>query len=214
MSLLSLPKIIGGIGLAFSIGLVIGNYQATQRALERELDASARRMASNHEYLVGYYGKQMKDLRMAREQNAAADRAAYAILERGRAEAAQSAEQARASLRAALNAKQKLEVTNDGLRNVNEMLATEARANPPDPGCVMPPGVRQSVNDYIARLNASPNIGTPASPATGLPLGPPGANTILACRELAASVIDILQVAGGYIARDASWRAWSAEALK
>lgn len=189
--------------LVFVLGAALGNHWATERALQRELQASADRQRENHQQLIGWYAEKMKELRLAREQQADADAAAYAALQKGRAEAEQAAQRARSSLRTALNENQSLKEANDALKAI-----------PRDPGCIMPPGVRQSINNYIASINSAPAIGNPISPSTGMALGPPAADSVLSCRELASSVIDILNHDAAMIAEIMSWRAWSAEALK
>lgn len=193
--------------LVFALGGAVGNYQATKRALERELQASADRQRENHLVLFEEFKRRNAEYKKHIEQQQDADAAAYAVLSQGKADADRAAKQARASLRIALGEKQKLEQANDGLRNVSEMLAAEARR--PDPPCQLGPELLNPLNDFVARLNRSPNVGNTPADATAVPVGSAGADTPLACSDLADSVIDILQVAGGYIARDASWREWA-----
>jgi len=201
-------------GLIFALGGAMGSAWTTQRAMDRREREGNQRMVEYHGQIVTYYAERMKEIRRAREQQTAADKAAYAVLEQGKAQSDQAADRARASLRIALGEKQKLEMTNEGLKAVAEIQATEARKRPPDPGCSMPPGVRQSIDTYIASLNASPNVGGPEASAPGASSRSAGEDPPLTCVELADSVIDILQVAGGYISRDASWRSWVSEALR
>lgn len=196
--------------LVFALGGAVGNGWATKRALERELQASADRQRENHLVLFEEFRRRNAEYKAHIEQQIGADAAAYAVLEKGKADAEAAAKQARASLRIALGENQKLTENVDDLKVVNSLLA----ASPPDPGCVLPVGVRQSINGYIARLNSSPAVGGAQAASAGASQSPPGADQILTCRELANSVIDILQTAGGYIARDESWREWSDKALK
>lgn len=209
-TVLFLKLAVIGLLMAFAYG--VGNLHATDRLLREREELGARTQAKNHEALILWYRDRMKEIRLDQEKQKAADVAAYATLSEGKAESDRQATEARTALNRALGANSKLTETNDGLKAVAEIQATEARK--PAPGCIMPPGVRQSINDYIARINAAPTVGAARSPATGLPLEPPGSDTVLTCRQLAGSVIDILQTAADYVAHDMAWRTWANEALR
>lgn len=200
------------IGLIYVLGITTGQLWENQRLTEREHQESADRQRENHLVFFAELKRFQQEYKNALAQQRAADTAAYAALEQRLAETAQAAERARASLRLALGEKEKLQENVDGLKNVTVMLADAARA--PDPGCVYPPGVRQAIDGFTATINAAPNVGKAYSASTGLPLEPASPVALLTCRELAASVIDVLNVGAQYIARDQSWRTWADEALR
>lgn len=196
--------------LVFALGGAVGNSWATKRALERELQASADRMRENHLAFFEEFRRRNAEFKARMVQQQAADKAAYAVLEQGKAEAEQSAQRARASLRIALAESQKLKETTDGLRNVNDMLAAEARR--PDPPCAVSGRVRLAIDTYIASINAS-IAGSPEAPAAKLPYGQDQAPPV-SCDQLARSVIDILQHDAELVARDQAWASWAREALR
>lgn len=194
--------------IAFAFGGLIGNFHATKAALIEREELGAKTMAKNHEILFTEFKKQNTELKAAVAQARAADTAAYAVMQKGMADAERAGRVAERALNAAL-AKEKETV--DGLRNVNEILASEMR---PNPGCVLSPGVRLSLNDYIDSINNRPNAGPPKAASTLLAPGSHSADQPLACADLAASVRDILEHDAMLTAWVLSWQAWSTEALK
>lgn len=165
------------VGLIYMLGIATGQLWENQRLQERERQESADRQRENHLQLVAWYRDQMKELRLAREQQEGAEASARVILERGKADADQAAQQARASLRLALSEAAKLRENVDGLKNVNGMLADAARE--PRLVCLPDDSVRRAINSHIARINASPAIGNPQATATGGTASPDPADTAM-----------------------------------
>jgi hypothetical protein len=176
--------------LVFTIGLSVGNSWSTKAALVREQQASADRQRENHRQLLEWTKNVERKLKAQAEQQHEADAEAFRVYQAGivaASRAKQTAERALATERArALNLKE----TSDGLKRVNEILASEMSANP---GCVLSSGVRIALNAAIASLNAHPTIGSPEGQAPGVPDGPDSPNSLLTCSDLASSVTDILE---------------------
>lgn len=209
------------VALVFVLGLTIGNHWATERALQRELQASADRQRENHKQLLAWKLDEEKKLKADYDQQRNADRIAYNTLQDAKAESDAGKSAAERRLALAFADAAKLRMTNDGLKKVNDMLAAAessarmaAGAAASDAGCVMPPGVRQAIDGYIASVNSNPFVGNPLSETTGLPLGPVAPDSVLTCRELAASVIDIIEHDAEQVGLNSSWRVWAEEALK
>lgn len=203
-----------GFALVFTVGLALGNHWATQRALERELQASADRQRENHQQLIAWYAGKMKELRLAREQQEGADAAAYAILQKGKADAERAAARARASLRAALAESQKLKETTDGLKAVNEMLAAELRPN--DPGCVLSSGVRRTLDLASGAVDPADSGDHPEASPPSVPDGSrsTSSDAALTCDELARGYVALSEHGRMLSAWVQSWQAWASEALR
>jgi hypothetical protein len=199
------------IAAVFAFGYVVGNDHATRAALIEREQAGADTMRENHQQLIGYYAGAMKELRLFRAQQAEADRAAYEIMERGKAAAVKGRRETERRLAAVAGENLKLKGTADELRRVNEVLASEAR---PDPGCVLSNGVRNALNSYIASINNHPDIGSPQAFPSGVPDGTDPSLEPLTCEQLAASMTDVLEANGMLTAWVLSFQQWVSEALR
>lgn len=199
-------------GLVFALGGAVGNGWATQRALQRELQASADRQRENHLMLFAAQKEMQAKLRAEAAQQREADKAAYAVLEKGKAEAEQAAQQARASLRVALNESQKLKETTDGLKNVADILAAEAR-RPVDPGCVLPGRMRLAL-DYASGASDTAPAGDTETTAPGVSDGSASAATPLTCTELANGYVELGRHDRLMRAWILSFQAWADTALR
>lgn len=191
--------------LVFSLGAAIGNRHATERALQRELQASADRQRENHKQLLAWKAETETKLKAEWEQERRADRIAHELYQR-------TIQETQAARNAALAALSKERETTDGLRKVNEILASDVPQ--PSAGCVMPSSVRNAINDYIASINNHPTVVGPETFAPGVPDGPGPSDTVLTCAELASSVTDILEHNAMLTAWILSFQAWEVEVSK
>lgn len=213
-------RTIAGVGLAFFFGMAVGNYHATQRALERTaqilLDDSARRQAANHIEILKAKKEDEQRLKTEFEQQRNADRLAYNVLAEGKAEA----EDAKVRALQALDAEQRrlsaerakalnLTETNDGLKKVNEILAAEMVPA----SCVLSARVRRELNEY-ANAAPYPAPGDTEAPTAGLLDGTdPGAQA-LTCEQLSRGYLDLAEHDRMLTAWVLSWQAWAFEALR
>jgi len=201
------------LGLAFVIGLRLGNHWATERAiereqrasvaaLEREKQASADRQRENHKQLLAWTKDVERKLKTDAAQKQAADKAAYDVLASGKASSDRALARARSELKT-------LEVVQQNkLAEVRNDLASQG---PSDPGCVLSSGVRNALNSAIASINAHPTIGDTEGQGPRILNGPDTSDTVLTCDELAASVIDILEHDAMLTAWILSFQAWEVE---
>ena len=191
-------------GLVFALGLAVGNNWATERALLAREQIGAERQAKYHGELIQYYAGRMKELRLAREAQDNADRAAYAQMQADKARSDRALAAARAQLKTIETAQQ------NKLAEVRD----DVKALPPTPGCVLPPSVRQSLNAAIDSLNNRPDVGYSEAPPTRLPDGTSANIAPLTCGELVGSVTDILEHDAMLTAWVLSWQRWAYEALR
>ncbi len=197
------------IGMAFTLGMYTGNRNATERALTRELQASADRQRENHRQLLAWTKETERKLKADAEQQRAADKAAYDVLVNGKANSDRIAQQARAALAKARDEQKTLEIVQQNkLAEVRNELANQG---PSDPGCVLSSGVRNALNSAIASINAHPVIGDTAPHAPGVPDGAYSSTTVLPCSELAAGVVNILEHDAMLTAWILSFQAWEME---
>lgn len=205
------PAILSKIaiyGLTFLLGGAVGNYHATKAALERELQNSADRQRENHLVLFEEFRRRNAEYKAHIEQQIGADAAAYAMLTKGKAEAERAAQQARASLRIALGESEKLSEANDGLRKVNEILAER----PVDPGCILPPSVRQALD---AAADADPShAGDSEAAASRGPDDGAAAAQAVTCRELARGYVELGEYGRMMRTWVLAWQAWARIALQ
>lgn len=188
--------LVGGLGYAW------GNHHATERALQRELQASADRQRENHKQLIAWKVETEAKLKSEWAQERRADQVAHELYQR-------TIRETEAARNAALSALAKERETNNGLRKVNEILATDVPS--PSAGCVMPPSVRDAIDAYIASINNHPTVTGSAGITPGLLNGPYPSNTVLTCAELASSVTDILEHNAMLTAWILSFQAWEVE---
>jgi hypothetical protein len=191
-------------GFVFSLGLYFGNSWATERWINQREQAGAVTMAKNHNEMIVFYAGKMKELRLAREQLAEADAAAYAAMAKSKEDTARALALTRAQLKTLETAQQ------NKLAEVRD----DVKALPPTPGCVLPPSVRQSLNAAIDSLNNRPDVGFAEAPPTRLPDGTSSAVAPVTCAELVGSVTDILEHDAMLTAWVLSWQRWAYEALR
>ena len=190
------------IVLLCSISYASGNHHATQRALTRELQASADRQRENNRIMFEWKTKTEEKLKADFEQERRADQIAHELYQRTIADTAKARN-------AALAALAKERETNDGLRKVNEILAADVPA--PSTGCVMPSSVRNALNAYIASINNHPTVTSSEGITPGVSDGPDTSDSVLTCSELASSVTDILEHNAMLTAWILSFQAWEVE---
>lgn len=204
--------------LAFVLGLWLGNHWATREAMEAQR-AELLRYAAEREAAVGEaYAMAQREfqdrLNAAAERERKADAVAHEVYQAGIRASAKGKADVERKLAAEFSKASKMKEANDGLLKVNEMLASEMAALSADPGCIMPAGVRQTLNAYIARANNRAGIGGPEAEAAGLLIGPDRPDSLLACTDLAASLIDVINHDATMISRSQAWKAWATEALR
>ena len=201
------------VGLAFTIGLGLGNHWATRGALERQR-VDLLRYAADREAAVGEaYAKAAtehnKKLAEERERAAKADEASHTVYQAGLVAAARAranAERVLESERANLT---KLTETNDGLRKVNELLV----AMPADPGCVLSYRVRLAL-DAASGATPDSDAGDPApGPASGID-GSAAAASPITCQQLASGYAALGEHDRLMRAWVMAWQAWAETALR
>lgn len=179
---------------AFFIGLGIGNYHATQRAVaaatQAALEYGARREAAVGEALIKAAEEDKKKLDKALDDDRLADEAALDVFQKGIDEAKRdrlAAERVLSGLRGALNQEK---VSNDELRKRNEILAPAMR----DVECGWPSDVRR-VLDAAADAGADPGDPAADRDAKAVPAGGADATATagagLTCDDLLKGYVEL-----------------------
>lgn len=197
--------------LAFTLGASVGNYHATKAALLERERTGAETMRKNHEILFAEFAKRNAELKAAIARARDADKAAYAVMAKGKADAEKGRREAEKRLAAVMGDNLKLKDAADGLRMVNELLASEDR---PNPGCSMPPLVRNAIDNYIASINNHPDIGNPEAFAPGVSDGANSSLAPLTCGQLTSGMTAVLEHDAMVTALVLSWQQWATEALR
>jgi hypothetical protein len=195
--------------IVFCAGGIVGNNHATQRALTRELQASADRQRENHKQLLAWKAETESKLKADFEQERRADQIAIELYQRTIQSAAAAKAEAERGLAAITTENLNLKGANDGLKKVNEILAADVPA--PSTGCVMPSSVRDALNAYIASINNHPTVTSSEGVTPGVSDGPDTSDSVLTCSELASSVTDILEHNAMLTAWILSFQAWEVE---
>lgn len=196
-------------GLLLSVGIGIGQHWANQAAIKIVNDVRAEEFRKATWQLAKAQNEFTKRLEQERATQAAADAVAFKVYQDGIRAATNAAKRAENELANLRSDNLKLKDTTDGLKKVNEILASEIK--PADPGCVLSPGVRVALDDYIASINNHPTVGDSQAAPASLPYGSAAAAPILTCSDLAASVTDILEHDAMLTAWVLSFQAWEVE---
>lgn len=216
--LAKLPAIPGGVltklaiyGLVYVLGMANGQLLENRRLVEKEHQASADRQRENHRQLLAWKAETETKLKSDYEQERRADQIAHELYQRTIRAATAAKSDAERRLAALSADNLKLTETTDGLRKVNEILAIEARASPPDPGCIMAPRVRDLLDTAIERVNRSSATGGDASGPAPIPVRPYTTPPLLTCRQLQRGILNVLEDYAELQARIVGGTAWEVE---
>lgn len=196
--------------LAFSFGLACGNTWTTARAV-REATRVQAEFAASREAAIGeaYARATMENNKKLAElaaQNAKADRAAHETYQKGIVDASRAKQRAERQLQTAFAESKKLRDTNDGLKNVNQMLAEAARSNP---GCVLPGRVRE-ILDAASGASDSPSDRASETDSPAVPSGSSGEaatpTNMLTCEQLSEGYVLISEWGRNGWAEADSWK--------
>lgn len=202
----------GVIGFALlSIGFGVGNTYATRQVVEVVLDDAAKQQAAQGQALIVANKEQEAKAEAQREKERNAEHVAYKLLEEGMAEAEKGREDAEQKLAHEFTKTKQLAESNDGLRIVNEMLAAP---EPPAP-CVVPAGVRDQINAYIARANRDLAARAAEAGTSGVLESPAASNSVpLSCEDALRRVLAIVEHDANSMIGRLAWEAWAREVLK
>lgn len=190
--------------LAVMLGLYWGSHMENVRIQKEERAASAIRQAKNHEEMIVWYRDRMKEIRLAHDQEQRADQLAHEAYENLLKTGTDAIKGARTQLST-------MKGTIDGLRKANEQMAADFV---PNPGCVLPPSMRDKINSAIASINNHPAIRRPEAIAAAPVNGPDTTSAVLTCGELTDSVIDLLEHDVEVMSRYNSLQIWVNEVVK
>jgi hypothetical protein len=175
-------RLVGSIVLALLVGVGIGNFMATRRALEEQRVALLAYASDREASVAAAYRKANMEfserLRIEQARRDAADAYAHGTYQEALVSAAKDKAEADRVIAAAIAEKRSQEETNDGLRMVNGMLADAARRAG---ACSFDPDVRRVLDaaagasgsggaDAADGAAAVASSGTPATSATGAAL--------------------------------------------
>jgi len=199
--------------VAFAIGLGLGNYYATKRAMDAQR-ADLLKYASDREAAVGEaYGAAQRAfqdrLKVEREREIEADRASHETFQAGIVAAAKAKANAEQRLSLAFADFRKQGEIVDGLKEVNKLLADQV---PTDPGCVLPAGVRRAL-DAASGAGDSASDGNSEAPSPGVSDGPNPSATVLTCEQLARGYVNLSEHDRMLVAWVLAWQRWAYEAL-
>lgn len=193
------------VGLLMAVSYGAGNLHTTERLLREREETGARTMAKNHKEIIAWYAGKMKELRLARDQEAKADAAAYETMQKSNARAVRALAIARADL-------QKLATTTQ--QKLAEVRNETANDPAPSAGCILPPSLRQSLNGVIDSINSHPNAGYSEANPARLPDGTDSAIAPVTCLELIGSLTDVLEHDAMLTGWVLSFQQWVSEALR
>src|SRR5262245_41916602 len=201
--------------LAFALGLGLGNYHATQRALRDQATLLTKLAADREAALAEGYATAQADYaaRVAEVQRreAEAARVAHQTYQAGIVAAAKARQAALAALDKERTDKHKAMETADGLARVNEILANQ---KPSAPGCVLSAGVRTAINDYIAASNRDLAARAAEAGVAGVLDGAPRPDPIpISCDDVARGITALVEHDAGSMLRALADEVWATKAL-